>query len=57
MMCLAEGRVTGVPGLSRTEQLMLLGNGVVPAQATWAFAHLFLAMAEATGAGSLCLAA
>jgi DNA (cytosine-5)-methyltransferase 1 len=49
MMCLAEGRVTGVPGLSRTEQLMLLGNGVVPAQATWAFAHLFLTMAEATG--------
>lgn len=32
-MMLPDGWVTGVPGLSRPEQLRVLGNGVVPAQA------------------------
>ncbi len=31
-MGLPDGWVTGVPGLSRNQQLTLLGNGVVPAQ-------------------------
>ena len=31
-MGLPEGWVTAVPGLSRNEQLKLLGNGVVPQQ-------------------------
>ena len=40
MMCLPEGWVTDVPGLSRSEQLSLLGNGVVPPQGTAALRHL-----------------
>lgn len=36
MMGLPEGHVTGVPGLTRTAQLRLLGNGVVPRQAEMA---------------------
>ena len=31
-MGLPEGWVTAVPGLSRNEQIKLLGNGVVPQQ-------------------------
>ena len=30
---LNEGWVTGVPGISRADQLKMLGNGVVPLQA------------------------
>lgn len=33
LMGLPAGHVTGVPGLSRNDQLKALGNGVVPAQA------------------------
>ena len=40
MQCLPEGWVTDVPGLSRSEQLALLGNGVVPPQAAAALRHL-----------------
>lgn len=40
MMGLPAGWVTDVPGLSRTAQLKALGNGVVPAQAELALAHL-----------------
>ena len=40
MMCLPDGWVTDVPGLSRSEQLALLGNGVVPPQAAAALRHL-----------------
>ena len=40
MQCLPEGWVTDVPGLSRSEQLALLGNGVVPAQGVAALRHL-----------------
>src|SRR5690606_29774637 len=36
MMGLPEGHVTGVGGLSRTAQLKLLGNGVIPRQAKMA---------------------
>lgn len=40
LMGLPEGHVTSVPGLSRNEQLKLLGNGVVPAQAALALRRL-----------------
>ena len=40
MMGLPEGWVTGVPGLSRTRQIRLLGNGVVPQQAARALTVL-----------------
>jgi DNA (cytosine-5)-methyltransferase 1 len=33
MMGLDAGHVTAVPGLTRTQQLKALGNGVVPQQA------------------------
>lgn len=35
-----EGWVTGVPGLSRSAQLKIIGNGVVPHQAALAFLAL-----------------
>lgn len=40
MMGLADGWVTDVPGLSRSEQLKAIGNGVVPQQALAALAML-----------------
>lgn len=40
MMGLAAGHVTGVPGLTWGQQCRLLGNGVVPQQATLAFRQL-----------------
>lgn len=40
MMGLPAGWVTDVPGLSRTGQLRLLGNGVVPQQAAYALSVL-----------------
>ena len=40
MMCLPDGWVADVPGLSRSEQLALLGNGVVPPQGAAAIRHL-----------------
>ncbi|MFG2209931.1 hypothetical protein ACIQK6_23800 [Streptomyces sp. NPDC091682] len=39
-MGLPHGHVTGVPGLTRGQQLQILGNGVVPQQATTAFKAL-----------------
>lgn len=39
-MGLPDGWVTGVPGLSRSQQLQVIGNGVVPQQAEAAFRHL-----------------
>ena len=39
-MGLPEGHVTAVPGLSRNDQLKLLGNGVVPQQAAAALSFL-----------------
>lgn len=46
LMGLPEGHVTAVPGLSRTEQLKLLGNGVVPHQAEHALRLLLPALEE-----------
>lgn len=43
MMGLPAGHVTGVPGLSRAEQLKALGNGVVPQQAAAALRYLLAA--------------
>lgn len=40
-MGLDAGHVTDVPGLSRTQQLKALGNGVVPQQAEAAIRHLY----------------
>ena len=40
MMCLPAGHVTDVPGVTRSEQLALLGNGVCPPQAAAALNHL-----------------
>jgi len=40
MMGLPEGWVTDVPGITRTESLKALGNGVVPAQAYAALADM-----------------
>lgn len=40
MMCLPDGWVTDLP-IARTNQLKILGNGVVPPQAAHAFDHLF----------------
>lgn len=39
MMMLPDGWVTGLP-LSRAQQLRMLGNGVVPAQAAYAVGGL-----------------
>jgi DNA (cytosine-5)-methyltransferase 1 len=50
LMGVAPGWVTAVPGLSRNDQLKLLGNGVVPLQAiegVWAcLEELVAALAE-----------
>jgi DNA (cytosine-5)-methyltransferase 1 len=40
MMGLPDGWITGVPGLTRNQQIKLAGNGVVPHQAAAGFAHL-----------------
>ncbi|HEY9411208.1 MAG TPA: hypothetical protein VIP77_16635 [Jiangellaceae bacterium] len=40
MMGLPDGHVTDVPGLTRSEQLKALGNGVVPQQAAAALARI-----------------
>lgn len=50
LMGLPEGHVTAVPGLSRNEQLKLLGNGVVPQQATAALRWLLSADAAEVAA-------
>ncbi|MFF5471076.1 hypothetical protein [Streptomyces achromogenes] len=40
LMWIPDGHVTAVPGLSRSEQLQRIGNGVVPIQALTAYEHL-----------------
>lgn len=40
LMGLPDGWVTGIPGLTRTEALHIIGNGVVPIQAYTAYSHL-----------------
>jgi DNA (cytosine-5)-methyltransferase 1 len=47
MMGLAPGFVTGVPGIPRTRQLKIIGNGVVPHQAAAALRLLISAAAVA----------
>ena len=44
MQGLPEGWVTGVPGLSRNDQLRALGNGCVPQQAALALQVLLAAI-------------
>ena len=46
MMGLVPGFVTGVPGIPRTRQLKIIGNGVVPQQAA-AAPRLLIAVASA----------
>ena len=50
LMMLPAGHVTGVPHLTRTQQLKALGNGVVPAQAAEGIARC-LAIVRAGAAG------
>lgn len=45
-MGLSPGHVTDVPGLSRNQQLKLLGNGVVPQQAAHAIRLLLPALLD-----------
>jgi DNA (cytosine-5)-methyltransferase 1 len=53
MMGLAPGFVTGVPGIPRTRQLKIIGNGVVPQQAAAALRLLIqAAVPAAPGAGT-----
>jgi DNA (cytosine-5)-methyltransferase 1 len=40
MMGVPDGWVTAVPGVSRNDQLKILGNGVVPQQAAEAIRRL-----------------
>ncbi|MCX5398479.1 DNA cytosine methyltransferase [Streptomyces sp. NBC_00102] len=47
LMGLAPRWVTGIPGLTRTEQLHIIGNGVVPLQARTAYAHLLKTLGDA----------
>ena len=46
MMCLPDGWVVDVPGLSRRQQLTLLGNGVVPPQAAYALDDMLACVPE-----------
>ncbi len=46
MMGLPAGHVTAVPGLTRNEQLSLLGDGVAPAQGAYAFRFLLDHLAQ-----------
>lgn len=50
MMMLPNGWVTDVPGVPRTQQLKMLGNGVVPACAAAAMADLLIAHLAASAA-------
>jgi len=49
MMGLPEGWVTGVPGLSRNQQLRAIGNGVVPQQCELALRLLLPAISSPAG--------
>jgi len=51
MMGLPEGWVTGVPGLTRAQQLKALGNGVVPQQAALALSLLLADAAQIISTG------
>ena len=51
MMGLPDGWVTGVPGVTRKQQLRMLGNGVVPQQAAEAIRVLAGVAADSLGSG------
>jgi DNA (cytosine-5)-methyltransferase 1 len=53
MMGLPKGWVTAVDGVSRTQQLKMLGNGVVPQQAEAALRHLLAIVSIALFVGML----
>lgn len=55
LMGLDDGWVTGVPGLSRAQQLKMLGNGVVPQQAALALRLLLGLGGESAGAADYLL--
>lgn len=46
MMGWPDGWVTGIPGISRNEQLKICGNGVVPQQASLALSEMIPNLAE-----------
>ncbi|SFO60494.1 DNA (cytosine-5)-methyltransferase 1 [Amycolatopsis rubida] len=48
-MGLPAGWITGVPGLSRAQQLKLVGNGVVLRQAVAAYRYLLGVLDEHAG--------
>lgn len=48
LMGLPDGWVTGVQGLTRSQQLQAIGNGVVPQQAEEAFRHIMANWPEQT---------
>ena len=50
MMCLPDGWVTDVPGLTRRQQLTMLGNGVVPPQAAYALDDMLACAPERAAA-------
>lgn len=49
MMCLPDGWVIDIPGISRRQQLTLLGNGVVPPQAAAALEDMLTCVPEEEG--------
>ena len=46
MMCLPDGWVIDIPGISRRQQLTMLGNGVVPPQAAAALEDMLTCIPE-----------
>jgi DNA (cytosine-5)-methyltransferase 1 len=52
MMGLSQGWVTDVPSLSRSQQLSLLGDGVVPQQGAWAYRLLIQDMLAGLAEGA-----
>lgn len=50
MMCLPDGWVVDVPGISRRQQLTMLGNGVVPPQAAYALDDMLACVPEGVAA-------
>ena len=50
LMALPDGWVVNVPGLTRTQQLTMLGNGVVPPQAAYALDDMLACVPEGVAA-------
>lgn len=48
-MCLPDGWVIDIPGISRRQQLTLLGNGVVPPQAAAALEDMLTCVPREEG--------